>query len=105
MAKTARQMRQLYALCATALVLGRADLDGADNAGFDHFVIQIITLSGSFSDTCKDGDAAMLFGNVVDKLLDQNCLADTCAAEQTDLAASRIWRDQVNDLDAGFINF
>ena len=35
MAKTARQMRQLYALCATALVLGRADLDGADNAGFD----------------------------------------------------------------------
>ena len=35
MAKTARQTRQLYALCATALVLGRADLDGADNAGFD----------------------------------------------------------------------
>ena len=47
----------------------------------------------------------MLFGNVVDKLLDQNCLADTCAAEQTDLAASRIWRNQVNDLDAGFLNF
>lgn len=35
MAKTAQQVRQLYALCATAIVLGRADLDGADNAGFD----------------------------------------------------------------------
>ena len=30
----------------------------------------------------------MLFGNVVDQLLDQNCLADTRAAEQTDLAAA-----------------
>ena len=47
----------------------------------------------------------MLFGNVVDKLLDQNCLADTCAAEQTDLTASRIRRDQVDDFDAGFRNF
>lgn len=35
MASAARQMRQLYAMCATALVLGRADLDGADEAGFD----------------------------------------------------------------------
>ena len=47
----------------------------------------------------------MLFGNVVDQLLDQNCLADTRAAEQTDLAAAGIRRDQVDDLDAGFINF
>ncbi|MBM6700052.1 helix-turn-helix transcriptional regulator [Bifidobacterium pullorum subsp. saeculare] len=35
MARMAQQMRQLYAMCATALVLGRADLDGADDAGFD----------------------------------------------------------------------
>lgn len=35
MARVAQQMRQLYAMCATALVLGRADLDGADEAGFD----------------------------------------------------------------------
>lgn len=35
MARVTPQMRQLYAMCATALVLGRADLDGADNAGFD----------------------------------------------------------------------
>ncbi|MBT1169698.1 MULTISPECIES: helix-turn-helix transcriptional regulator [Bifidobacterium] len=35
MARTANQMRQLYAMCATALVMGRADLDGADEVGFD----------------------------------------------------------------------
>lgn len=35
MARTANQMRQLYAMCATALVMGRADLDGADDVGFD----------------------------------------------------------------------
>lgn len=35
MARAAAQMRQLYAMCATALVIGRADLDGADEVGFD----------------------------------------------------------------------
>ncbi|MBW3081323.1 heat shock protein transcriptional repressor HspR [Bifidobacterium saguinibicoloris] len=35
MARIARQTRQLYAMCAAAIVLGRADLDGADDAGFD----------------------------------------------------------------------
>ena len=31
MARLANQMKQLYAMCATALVMGRADLDGADD--------------------------------------------------------------------------
>ncbi|KAA8818718.1 MerR family transcriptional regulator [Bifidobacterium rousetti] len=35
MARIARELRQLYAMCAAAIVLGRADLDGADDAGFD----------------------------------------------------------------------
>lgn len=35
MARVTPQIRRLYAMCATALTLGRADLDGADNAGFD----------------------------------------------------------------------
>ena len=41
-------------------------------------------------------------GDVVDQLLDQNGLADTCAAEQADLAALGVGADQVDDLDAGF---
>ncbi len=43
--------------------------------------------------------------NVVDQLLNQNGLADTGTAEQTDLATLGIGADQVNDLDAGLQNF
>ena len=46
-----------------------------------------------------------MFGcDVVDQLLNQNGLADACAAEQTDLAALCVRADQVDDLDAGFKN-
>ena len=30
-----QQVRQLYEMCAIAIVAGRADLDGADEVGFD----------------------------------------------------------------------
>ena len=43
----------------------------------------------------------MLVGHVADQLHDQNRLADTGAAEQADLAAACIGRQQVNHLDAG----
>ena len=35
MARIEQQVRQLYIMCAAALVEGRADLDGADQVGFD----------------------------------------------------------------------
>ena len=35
MAHIEQQVRQLYIMCAAALVQGRADLDGADEVGFD----------------------------------------------------------------------
>ena len=37
----------------------------------------------------------------MDQLLDQDGLADACAAEQTDLAALQIRADQIDDLDSG----
>ena len=43
-------------------------------------------------------------GDVVDQLLNQNGLANACAAEQTDLTALGIGANQVDDLDAGFQN-
>ena len=46
----------------------------------------------------------MLLGNVVDQLLDQDGLADTGAAEETDLTALEIGTDQVYDLDTGLQN-
>ena len=35
MARVTPQVRALYDMCAIALVEGRADLDGADDVGFD----------------------------------------------------------------------
>ena len=35
MARVEQQVRQLYIMCADAIVQGRADLDGADQVGFD----------------------------------------------------------------------
>ena len=43
--------------------------------------------------------------DVVNQLLNQNGLAYTGAAEQTDLAALGIGADQIDDFDAGFQNF
>ena len=52
MASATRQMRQLYAMCATAMVLGRADLDGADDAGFDiDLAVFTVGQAGELTDT------------------------------------------------------
>jgi hypothetical protein len=42
----------------------------------------------------------MRLGDIVDQLLDDHRLADPGAAEQPDLAAARIGREQIDDLDA-----
>ena len=44
----------------------------------------------------------MIFGDVVDQFHDDNRLADTRAAEQSDLAALQKGLDEVDDLHAGF---
>ncbi len=43
----------------------------------------------------------MLLGDVPDQLLDEHGLADSGAAEEADLAALHVRREEVDDLDAG----
>ena len=50
-------------------------------------------------------ETTVAFGDVVDQFHDQNRLAHTGAAEQADLAALGVRRDQINDFDAGCQNF
>ena len=66
---------------------------------------EVITLTAAFADAGKNGVAAVLVSYVADKLHDKHGLADACAAEQADLAALGVRREQVNDLDAGFEYF
>ena len=68
---------------------------------FDEFVIEIVALAGAFADAREHRIAAVGLGDVVDQFLDEHRLADARAAEQADLAALGVRREQVDDLDAG----
>ena len=72
----------------------------ADNAGLRHFIVKVISLSGTLAYACKYGESVMLVRNVCDKLLNKNRLSYTGAAKQTNLTASLIRAEKVNDLDS-----
>ena len=69
--------------------------------GLDELVIEVVAFAGALADAGEHRVAAMGLGDVVNEFLDQHGLADAGAAEQADLAALGIGREQVDDLDAG----
>ena len=71
-----------------------------DNARLGHLRPEVVALTRTLADTGEDGVAAVLGRDVVDELHDENGLADTCAAKETNLSAARVRSNQVNDLDA-----
>ena len=73
--------------------------------GFDELVIEVVAFAGALADTGEHRIAAVRFRDVVDQFLNQHGLADAGAAEQADLAALGVGREQVDDLDAGDENF
>ena len=75
------------------------------DAGFDELVIEVVAFAGPLADAGEHRVAAMRLGDVVDQFLNQHGLADAGAAEQADLAALGVRRQQVDDLDAGDENF
>ena len=68
---------------------------------FDEFVIEVVAFTGALAHASEHGIAAMGLGDVVDQFLDEHRLAHAGAAEQADLAALGVGREQVDDLDAG----
>ena len=73
--------------------------------GFDELVIEVVAFAGTLADAGEHRVATMGLGDVVDQFLNQHGLADAGAAEQADLAALGVRRQQVDDLDAGDENF
>ena len=80
---------------------GRTLLRVLVHAGLDHLVIEVVAFARALADAGEHRIAAVLLGDVVDQLLDQHGLAHAGAAEQADLAAARVGREQIDDLDAG----
>ncbi len=71
------------------------------DAGLDHLVIEVVALARALADAGEHRIAAVRLGDVVDELHDQHGLADAGAAEQADLAALGVGRQQIDHLDAG----
>ena len=72
-----------------------------EHSGLRHFLPEIIALTRPFTDTGKYGISVVFKGDVADELHDEHRFPDTCAAEQTDLAAFCVRRHQVDHLDSG----
>ena len=72
-----------------------------DHARLGHLEPEVVALTGALADAGEHRLAGVELRDVVDQLLDQHRLADAGAAEQADLAAAGVRREQVDDLDAG----
>ena len=68
---------------------------------FLHLEPELVPFACSLAHTAEDGVATEVAGHARDHLLDDDGLADTRAAEESDLAATDEWAEQVDDLDAG----
>jgi len=68
-------------------------------------VIQVVAFTRALTDAGKHRNATVRLGDVVDQFLDQHRLAHAGAAEQADLAALQVGRQQIHNLDAGDKDF
>merc|ERR1712055_1098109 len=84
--------------------LGGLVLEG-DDTTLNHLVVQIVALPGPLADTGEHGETTVSLGNVVDQLHDKHSLADTSAAEKTDLTSLTVRGKQVDDLDTSDKDF
>ena len=68
-------------------------------------MIQIVPFAGTLTHASKHRNAAMALCDVVNEFLNENGLANASAAEQADLAALCIRREQVDNFDPGDEDF
>src|SRR5690606_16482022 len=67
----------------------------AYNAGIDHLMPQIITLTSTLTNTGEHGITTVTLRDVVDQLHDDNGFAYTRATEQTDFTTFGVWAKKV----------
>src|SRR5437773_1888256 len=70
-----------------------------DDARLFHLVVEVVPLARPLAHPGEHGDAAVLLGDVVDELHDQDGLADAGAAEEAGLAALGVGLEEVDHLD------
>src|SRR5205807_1443758 len=64
--------------------------------------VKVVTFTRTLAYTCKHRDTPVLYGDVVDQLLDDNSLADARATKCAHFAAFCKWANKIDDLDPRF---
>ena len=64
-------------------------------------MVEVVSLTGALADAGEDGVTSVGLGDVVDELLDEDGLANSGTAEESDLSATGVGGKEVDDLDAG----
>ena len=72
-----------------------------EHAGLRHLDAEVGALTGALADAGEHRHTTVVLGDAADHLGDEHGLAHAGAAEQADLAALQVGREQVDDLDAG----
>lgn len=72
-----------------------------NDGGLLHLVVQIVTLTGSLTDTGEDGVTTVSLSDVVDELLNEHGLTDTGTTEETNLSTTGVRGEEIDDLDTG----
>lgn len=72
-----------------------------NNLGLHHFEVEIGTLTSTLADTSEDGETTVTLGDVVNKLHNDDGLADTSTSEETNLTSLAVGENEINDLDTG----
>jgi peptide chain release factor 1 len=68
-------------------------------------VVQIVTLTSTFTDTTENGVTTVSLGDVVDQFLNQDSLADTGTTEKTNLTTTSVGGKKIDNLDTSLENF
>ena len=80
-------------------------IPGLDDARLGHFEPEIVAFAGALSDPAKDGESAVLLGDVVDEFHDDDSLADASAAEEANLSTFQKRLDEIDDLYSSLEHF
>merc|ERR1711975_35954 len=77
--------------------LGCLVLQGNDTS-FNHLIVQIVTLTGSFSYSSKYRVTSVGFGNIVNQFHNQDSFADSSTTEKTNLTSLSIGGKKIDNL-------
>src|SRR5476649_298887 len=76
-----------------------------DNVGIGHFVVEVVTLTSTFTHACKHRITGVLDRDVTDQLHHVYSFTNTRTTEQTDFTALSERAHQVHNFDTGFQQF